>query len=107
MDHESHGEPHGHPITPPSVYLKVYGILVIFMIATVAAAQVQMGALNNLVAMLIGITKAVLVVLFFMQVKYASRLTWLWASIGFLWLLVLFITLQDYVSRGWVSVAGW
>ncbi|MCW3096055.1 MAG: caa(3)-type oxidase, subunit, partial [Chthonomonadaceae bacterium] len=48
-----------------------------------------------------------LVVLFFMQVKMGTRLTWVWASIGFIWLLFLFGTLGDYVTRNWISVTGW
>ena len=58
-----------------------------------------MGPLNNLIAMGIALTKATLVVLFFMQVKYGTRLIWLWAGLGFIWFLMLFITLQDYLSR--------
>ena len=50
--------------------------------------------------------KAVLVVLFFMQVKMGTRLTWVWAAIGFLWLIFLFGTLGDYVTRNWISVTG-
>ena len=97
-----------HHVTEPKVYFIVYGLLVFFMALTIGAAQINMGgSLNNIVAMTIATIKAVLVVLFFMQVKMGTRLTWVWASIGFIWLIFLFGTLGDYVTRNWISVTGW
>src|SRR5438445_11039 len=84
---------HEHPITPVSTYLKTYVVLVILMALTVGAALVPMGALNNVVAMLIAVVKATCVILFFMQVKYGTKLTWFWAALGFVWFFLLFITL--------------
>ena len=74
---------HGH-IAPPSTYYKVFG------------------ALNNVVMLLIACTKATLVILFFMHVRWGSRLTWVVAMAGFFWLLLLFSVMGDYMSRGWV-----
>lgn len=105
MDHDASHET--HHITQPIVYYRVYVLLVIFMLLTIGAAKINMGALNNLVAMAIATVKAVLVVLFFMQVKVGTRLTWLWAAIGFIWLIFLFGTLGDYLTRNWISVYGW
>jgi cytochrome c oxidase subunit 4 len=49
-------------------------------------------------------TKALLVILFFMHVRWATRLTWVVAASGFVWLLILFgITMTDYLTRGWVA----
>jgi cytochrome c oxidase subunit 4 len=67
------------------------------------AAKVDMGALNNVVMLLIAGTKATLVILFFMHVRWSSRLTWVVAMAGFFWLLLLFTILGDYISRGWVA----
>lgn len=106
VPHDTH-ETAGHHVTPPSTYIKVYIILLIFMFLTVFAAQIPLGPFNNLVAMAIAVTKATLVVLFFMQVKYGTKLTWLWAGLGFAWFFLLFITLQDYISRDWIHVPGW
>ena len=51
----------------------------------------------------IALTKAALVILFFMGVRWSSRLTWVVAASGFVWLLILFgITMSDYLSRGWM-----
>ena len=93
------------------IYLRVWVILLVLMVATIAAAQVDLDkyapGLNNIIAMTIAVTKAILVVLFFMQVKYSTKLTWLWASIGFIWLIFLFATMGDYLTREWVHVVGW
>jgi cytochrome c oxidase subunit 4 len=52
----------------------------------------------------IACTKALLVVLYFMHVRWSTRLTWVVAASGFFWLLILFgLTMADYVSRGWVA----
>jgi len=52
-----------------------------------------------MMALLIAVIKAILVVLFFMQVKYSSRLTWLWAGLGFVWVLLMSGIVVDYLSR--------
>ena len=53
-------------------------------------------------ALTIAIFKATIVVLFFMHVRYNTPLMWVVAGAGFFFLLILLsLTLQDYVSRGW------
>jgi len=104
--HEEHTEGHHH-ITPPSVFLKTFAALIVLMALTVWVSTVPLGALNNAVALVIAITKATLVVLFFMQVKYGTRLTWLWAGIGFVWFLLMLTIVTDYVTREWIHVYGW
>ena len=52
----------------------------------------------------IAMTKAVLVILFFMHVRWSTRLTWVVVASGFFWLLILFgLTMMDYMTRGWVE----
>jgi len=74
-------EHHEHHITPVSVYLKSYVALLFFMVLTIVVSKWDLGSMNNFVAMAIAVTKAVIVVLFFMQVKYGTKLIWLWASL--------------------------
>ena len=94
---------HAH-IAPPSMYYKVFGALIVGTLLTVGAAKVDMGPLNNLVMLLIACTKATLVILFFMHVRWSSRLTWVVVAAGFFWLLIMFtLTLGDYFSRGWIQ----
>jgi cytochrome c oxidase subunit 4 len=90
-------------VAPKSMYYMVFGALVLGTILTVAAAKFDMGALNNIVMLAIACTKASLVILFFMHVRWSSRLTWVVAMSGFFWLLILFgIGMSDFMSRGWV-----
>lgn len=93
----------GH-ISPLRTYYTIFGALMVLTAITVAVAFVNLGALNFTVAISIAILKATLVVLFFMHVKFSSRLTKLFVASGFFFLLILFtLTLTDYVSRGWLT----
>jgi cytochrome c oxidase subunit 4 len=93
----------GH-VAPKSMYYAVFGALLVGTALTVGAAEVDLGALNNVVMLAIACTKALLVILFFMHVRWATRLTWVVAASGFVWLLILFgITMTDYLTRGWVE----
>ena len=112
----THGPDHGqggghdeghHHVTHPIVYLKTFGILLGLMFLTIWVSTINLGVMNNVIAMVIAVTKAALVVLFFMQVYYGSRLTWLWAAIGFIWFFLLFGILSDYISREWIHIQGW
>ena len=90
-------------VAPKRMYYMVFGALILGTILTVAAAKVDMGPLNNIVMLAIACTKASLVILFFMHVRWSSRLTWVVAMSGFFWLLILFgIGRSDYMSRSWV-----
>src|SRR5918993_5614759 len=91
----------GH-VAPKSMYYAVFGALMVGTALTVAAAFVDLGALNNVVMLLIASVKALLVILFFMHVRWSTRLTWVVAASGFVWLIILFgLTMTDYLRRGW------
>ena len=93
----------GH-VSPKRLYYTIFAALMALTAITVAVAFVPLGALNFPVAISIAIIKATLVILFFMHVKYSSRLTKLIVATGFFFLLVLFtLTLTDYLSRGWLT----
>jgi cytochrome c oxidase subunit 4 len=92
----------GH-VAPKSMYYLVFLALIVGTGLTYAAAKVDMGPLNNVVMLAIACTKASLVILFFMHVRWSSRLTWVVAMSGFFWLMILFgIGMSDYLSRGWI-----
>ena len=96
-----------HHIVPIRTYVLVATVLLVLTAVTVAVAFMDLGALNNIVALSIAVTKATLVVLFFMHVRYSTPLTWLTVIGGFFWLvLLLAITYADYLSRGWLGVPG-
>lgn len=93
----------GH-VSPKSTYYFIFGSLMLLTAITVAAAFTDLGTLNFPVALAIAIIKATLVILFFMHVKYSSRLTKLVAGGAFFFLLILFgLTMSDYLSRGWFA----
>ena len=86
----------------PSIkpYILVFLALMILTAATVAVAKLNLGAANDIVAMVIAVTKATLVVLFFMHVKYSTRLTQLTVIGSVLWLVFLIgVTMMDYTTR--------
>jgi len=92
----------GH-IASTRIYYWVFAALIIGTVLTYLAALVDFGAFNNVVMLAIALVKASLVILFFMGVRWSSRLTWVVAASGFVWLLILFgITMSDYLSRGWM-----
>jgi len=97
-----HGE---HHIVPLSLYFLVFGVLVVGTIVTYYVATVDLdgrlfAGANTLVALLIAFTKMTFVVLYFMHVRWSSRLIWLTAIAGFFWLAIMFaFTMQDYLTR--------
>jgi cytochrome c oxidase subunit 4 len=91
-------------VAPKSLYYAVFAALIVGTLLTYAAARVDMGALNNVVMLTIALIKAGLVILFFMHVRWGTRLTWLVVLSGFFWLLILLtITMADFLSRGWIA----
>jgi len=91
-----------HHIVSPMQYAMVFGALLVGTALTVIAAEIDLGALNPVIALAIASTKAVIVILFFMHVKYQSKLVKLTVSAGFFTFLVLItMTLTDYISRAW------
>jgi cytochrome c oxidase subunit 4 len=93
----------GH-ISPKSTYFTIFGALMVCTILTVFAAFVNLGDLNFPVALMIAVFKATLVVLFFMHVKYGSKLTKLIVGTAFFFLgIMLTLTMSDYLSRGWFT----
>ena len=77
-----------HPAAKPCTSASSASLMVLTVI-TVAAAFVDLGNLNVIVALAIAVVKATLVVLFFMHVKYSSKLTWVVVGAGVFWLVIL------------------
>lgn len=99
---------HGHTQhATPSVYIRTYVFLIVMMFLTIGVSKIQLGIFNNVIAMSIALAKAISVVLFFMQVRYGTRLTWLWAGVGFVWLLLMFGIMGDYFTRQIMEATGW
>src|SRR5881396_3019513 len=89
-------------ILPKRVYYTIFGILIFCTYLTVQIAFLDLGRLNAVAALVIAVFKATLVVLFFMHVKYSTRLTWAVVVGSVFWLgLLLALTMGDYLTRGW------
>lgn len=94
-------EPATHEaIVSRKVYLLVFAALMVGTGVTVAAARVDLGPINIVVAMTIAAAKALLVVLYFMHMRHSHRLTWVFAGAAVLWLVLLLgLTMADVVAR--------
>jgi cytochrome c oxidase subunit 4 len=89
-------------IVPTRIYYLIFGALMVGTYVTVQAAFIDLGALNAVVALAIACAKATLVVLFFMHVKYSTRLTWAVVVGSVFWLgILLALTFSDYLTRAW------
>jgi cytochrome c oxidase subunit 4 len=90
-------------IVSRKIYFGVFGALLVGTFLTVVAARIDFGPFNDLIAMTIAVTKALLVVLFFMHIRYGSRLNMVIVVSGFFWLAIMIaFTLSDYASRDWM-----
>jgi cytochrome c oxidase subunit 4 len=93
---------HEHHIVSPGVYLAVACALLALTATTVGVSYIDLGEFNAVVALAIAVFKATLVVLFFMHVKYSTRLTKLTVIAGiFVFFALISMTMADYVSRAW------
>jgi len=91
-------------IVSKKLYFLVFGALLVLTVTTVWVATVDLGPLNVVVALVIAMSKAVLVALIFMHVRYSGRMIVLTLVSGLLWLVILIgLTLTDYLSRDWIA----
>ena len=89
-------------IVPTRVYYIVFAVLMALTLLTTGVAFLDLGFFSPVVALTIAVIKASLVALFFMHLRYSTRLTWVVAGAGLFWLGILFtLSLSDYLTRGW------
>ena len=89
---------------PKRVYYTIFAILLFCTYLTVQIAFLDLGALNTVAALAIATFKAALVILFFMHVKYSTRLTWAVVLGAIFWLgILLTLTMTDYLTRVWAT----
>jgi cytochrome c oxidase subunit IV len=95
-------------IVPRQVYYTIFAGLLALTLLTVGVAFIDLGRLNAIIALTIAVGKATLVLLFFMHVRYSSHVIWAAVAAGVFWMgILLVLTMSDYLSRGWLPVAGW
>ena len=89
-------------ILPKRVYYTIFAILMFCTYLTVQIAFFDLGALNTIAAIGIACFKATIVILFFMHVKYSTRLTWAVVLGSIFWFGILIaLTMGDYLTRVW------
>ncbi len=104
---QNHDPNAGHPeeehhIVGPATYAVIFGALLVGTAITIGASYLEMGPWNPVVALAIACAKATLVVLFFMHIKYSSKLMKLTVGAGvFTFLILVGMSLSDYISRAW------
>jgi len=96
-------------IVEKKTYYAVFTGLILLLAATVALAYIHLGKLNIVAALTIAFIKATLIILYFMHVRYSSRLLWIFVGAGFFWLGILFaLSFSDFFTRGWLPLpTGW
>jgi len=103
---------------PLKTYLAVFAALMALLALTLAAynipfekwdlpgTDIKMSFMNTVVALTIAFIKALMVVLVFMHLRHSTKLTWIVASAGFIWLgIMMAFTFSDYLSRNAIPEA--
>jgi cytochrome c oxidase subunit 4 len=97
-----HEEFHEHHIVSPKVYFTIFLLLLVGTAITIGASYVDLGPWNPVVALAIASAKATIVVLYFMHIRYSSKLMKLTVGAGvFTFLILVGMSLSDYISRAW------
>ena len=94
-------------VVAPRVYYRVFATLLACTVLTWGVSRLHLKSpLGGIVALTIALGKALLVVLFFMHVRYSSWLTWVFVGAGIAWLgHLLILTMSDYLTRA--TIPGW
>ena len=89
-------------------YIVVWVALMALMILTAGLSRINLGEWSTLIALVIAVIKALLVILFFMHVRYENqKIAWIVVIAGFFWLGILMaLSMTDYLTRGYLGVAG-
>jgi len=87
-------------IVPRKIYVLIWASLMLLLLLTWGVAQFNLGELNVIAALTIAVTKMLLVILYFMHIRYSPRRTWIFVAAGFIWLLIMIdLVLGDYLTR--------
>lgn len=94
-------------VIPVRTNLTVFGILLVLLVLTIGAAYMNLGILAIPVALTIATLKAVLILLYFMHVRFRPKLIWVFSGAAIFWLgILLALSMNDYLVRGWIDVLG-
>jgi cytochrome c oxidase subunit 4 len=100
---QEHFDPSSH-VVPVSMYVGIWAVLMILTAITVFAATVELHVFNIVLALLIATIKGTLVVLFFMHLRYSTKLTMVTVVAAIFFLIILFsLSMTDYLTRAWLT----
>ncbi len=103
LKHADHAMP--KPIIYTATWIMLLGLL---FVNYLQSQYLDLGAFNIVIALVICLIQASAVVLIMMGVNFHSTLVKFWALVGFVWLMLLFTTLGDYITRHWIHLPqGW
>ena len=87
-------------IAKPSFYVGIWVVLICLTVLTAGVAKIDLGAFNAPIAMIIACTKATIVALFFMHMRWNDNVTRVAGVAALFWLAIMFVlTLSDFVTR--------
>jgi cytochrome c oxidase subunit 4 len=96
-----------HQVVPIRVYAATFAILLVLTLTTFLLAQIDFGRMNTVIALVIAVTKALLVALFFMHIRYSPRLMKLVFAASLFWLFIMIaIMMSDYLTRAGLRYPG-
>jgi cytochrome c oxidase subunit IV len=102
LPHSDHSAGAAHP--SPRLYVIIWALLMALLGLTVVMGEVPLGAWNFFISFAIAMVKAVLIVLFFMHIRYSPGLTRVVACAGVFFLAIMLgLTFADYMTRGWLG----
>jgi cytochrome c oxidase subunit IV len=95
-------------IVPVRIYITIFLVLLLGTALTVMAAFMDFPwKFNTIIALTIATAKATVVVLYFMHVRYSSRLVWVVVASALFWMAILFaFTFSDYLTRPLLSTSS-
>src|SRR5277367_5595382 len=100
---QEHFDPSSH-IAPISMYVGIWAALMVFTGLTVFAATVELHVFNIVLALVIATIKGTLVVLFFMHLRYSTKLTMVTVVAAIFFLIIMFsLSMTDYLTRSWLT----
>ena len=92
-------------VVPVSLYVAIWAALMVCTALTVFAATVELGVFNIVVALVIATIKGTLVVLFFMHLRYSTKLTMVTVVAAMFFLFLLLVAHHDRLSDAcWLTI---
>jgi cytochrome c oxidase subunit 4 len=90
----------GHPTK--KIFTCTWLVLVLMHFTILGSAYLDLKGFNTPFMIILAFIQMILVILFFMEVRYTARLVWLFVAAGFFWLgIMVTLTMSDYLTRNW------